>query len=150
MSKKCTTSYNQKRITLVDKSDKEAKAELHVENKEKIKFDVIDFDGCVKPQNTACDYVLVTNKKQSKKNIALYVELKGSDIPKAYKQIEVAAVHYKHQHNNITKTGIVSFTGQFGTPKTKTKLQLLEAKFRKKYNLKMIRQRSPATHRLNV
>lgn len=144
MTKDCSTSYEQKKITLRDPENR-SKAIVKIESNKDIKFDVIDFDGCLMKEKTACDFVVTTEHKE-----ALYVELKGSDLKHAYAQIEAAAVHFKTAHSKHKKTGIISFSGKFGTPKTKTTLNALDRTLKKKYSLTMVRGKTPLTYRLKT
>ncbi|ACS80913.1 hypothetical protein [Maridesulfovibrio salexigens] len=144
MTKDCSTSYEQKKITLRD-PDNKSTAIVKLESNSDIKFDVIDFDGCLMKEKTACDFVVTTEH-----NEALYVELKGSDLKHAYAQIEAAAVHFKKDHSNHKKTGIISFSGKFGTPKTKTTLNALDRNLKKKFSLTIVREKSPLTYKFKT
>lgn len=155
MTKDCSTPYEQRRITLRDPGNR-SKAVVKLEASDDIKFDVIDFDGCLMKEKTACDFIVITEHSKDKnipsteKSEALYVELKGSDLKHAYAQIEAAAKHYRKDHSDHQKTGIISFSGKFGIPKTKTTLNAIDKALKRKYSLTMIKGKSPLTYQFKL
>lgn len=59
-------------------------------NPAKHEFSVVRIDGCIIVNNTACDYLI------SRENlIGVLIELKGTDLPHALKQIELTLEYFK-------------------------------------------------------
>ncbi|WP_320169160.1 hypothetical protein [Maridesulfovibrio sp.] len=138
MVRDCSQTFSKKIHVLQDRKTG-SKASVKIDNKNEEEFTVIEFDGCLILNKTACDYV-VTHKTK-----VIYVELKGSDIRKAHTQIVIAVDHYKKAHGGLSKTGIIAFTGN---PKESTYIQIQKVKLRKSHQLKMICTRSPVTHQI--
>ncbi|WP_321402775.1 hypothetical protein [Maridesulfovibrio sp.] len=138
MPKDCEKLLKKKSHILEDRKTG-SKASVRLENKAQTKFTVIEFDGCKMENQTACDYVVTTEKQ------ALYVELKGSDVRKAHKQVLVAANYYKKSHSSKSKIGIIAFTGR---PKESSFIQTQKRALMLKHKLKIICERSPVTHKL--
>ncbi len=106
------------------------------ENKSKISFLnpnqenilVIKVDGCVVNDNGTlrCDYALIPSDE-----VEIYVELKGSDISHAVKQIESTIELLSEDSKKIKKLCFVVSTR---VPKQTTSVQQLQTRFRKKFN----------------
>lgn len=78
----CETTVNHSKKTLVDKKGGNSKYLIH--NKSKSTYSIIDFENCVykkKQNDTKCDYGVKTDTS------IFYIELKGSDILKGFKQL---------------------------------------------------------------
>ncbi|MGF1519400.1 MAG: hypothetical protein ACFCVB_16590 [Nodosilinea sp.] len=106
------------------------------ENKSKITFLnprqdqvlIIRVDGCVIKNNKIlrCDYAIVPCDE-----VEIYVELKGSDISHAVKQIESTI---KLLSDNPQKTKKLCFVVSTRVPKQSTSVQQLQSQFKKKFN----------------
>lgn len=106
------------------------------ENKSKITFLnpnqdqilLIRVDDCViKDYETLrCDYAIVPCDE-----VEIYVELKGSDISHAVKQIESTI---RLLSNNSQKTKKLCFVVSTRVPKQSTSVQQLQRQFKKKFN----------------
>lgn len=106
------------------------------ENKSKITFLnprqnqvlIIRVDGCVIKDNKIlrCDYAIVPCDE-----VEIYVELKGSDISHAVKQIESTI---KLLSDNPQKTKKLCFVVSTRVPKQSTSVQQLQSQFKKKFN----------------
>jgi hypothetical protein len=106
------------------------------ENKSKITFLnpnqdqvlIIRVDGCVIKDNEIlrCDYAIVPCDE-----IEIYVELKGSDISHAVKQIESTI---KLLSDNPKKIKKLCFIVSTRVPKQSTSVQQLQSQFKKKFN----------------
>ena len=106
------------------------------ENKSKITFInpnqdtilVIRVDGCVIRDNETlrCDYALVLANK-----IEIYIELKGSNVLHAVKQIESTIMLLSDDPQKIKKLCFVVSTR---VPKQTTSIQQLQSQFKKKFN----------------
>lgn len=106
------------------------------ENKSKITFLnpnqdqvlIIRVDGCVIKDNEIlrCDYAIVPCDE-----VEIYVELKGSDISHAVKQIESTIRLLSDNPQKIKKLCFVVSTR---VPKQSTSVQQLQSQFKKKFN----------------
>ena len=106
------------------------------ENKSKITFLnpnedeilIIKVDGCVISDNETlrCDYALIPSDA-----VEIYVELKGSDIAQAVKQIESTIKLLSENPQKIKKLCFVVSTR---VPKQTTSIQQLQSQFKKKFN----------------
>jgi hypothetical protein len=106
------------------------------ENKSKITFLnpnqdqvlIIRVDGCVIKDNEIlrCDYAIVPCDE-----IEIYVELKGSNISHAVKQIESTI---KLLSDNPQKIKKLCFVVSTRVPKQSTSVQQLQSQFKKKFN----------------
>lgn len=90
-------------------------------------FEVVKLDSCrcsvSKPEKERCDYFVKVND-----SLFVLLELKGSDIPKAAKQI-VSSIDITKIANKPFKCFIVKKRGS--VPKSSTTLQLAQAKIKK-------------------
>ena len=106
------------------------------ENKSKITFLnpnedeilIIKVDGCVISDNETlrCDYALIPADA-----VEIYVELKGSDIAQAVKQIESTIKLLSENPQKIKKLCFVVSTR---VPKQTPSIQQLKIQFKKKFN----------------
>lgn len=106
------------------------------ENKSKITFKnpnqhrilVIRIDGCVIKDDEVlrCDYALIPSDE-----VEIYVELKGSEILHAVKQIESTIVLLSDNPQKVRKLCFVVSTR---VPKQTTTVQQLQSQFKKKFN----------------
>lgn len=89
---------------------------------------IIRVDGCVIKDNEIlrCDYAIVPCDE-----IEIYVELKGSDISHAVKQIESTI---KLLSDNPQKIKKLCFVVSTRVPKQSTSVQQLQSQFKKKFN----------------
>ncbi|MEG4804768.1 hypothetical protein QUB63_29290 [Microcoleus sp. ARI1-B5] len=88
----------------------------------------IKVDGCVISDNETlrCDYALIPCDA-----VEIYVELKGSDIAQAVKQIESTIKLLSENPQKIKKLCFVVSTR---VPKQTTSIQQLQSQFKKKFN----------------
>jgi hypothetical protein len=106
------------------------------ENKSKITFLnpnqdqilIIRVDNCVikDDETLRCDYAIVPCDE-----VEIYVELKGSDISHAVKQLESTI---KFLSNNPQKMKKLCFVVSTRVPKQSTSVQQLQSQFKKKFN----------------
>ena len=89
---------------------------------------IIKVDGCVISDNETlrCDYALIPSDA-----VEIYVELKGSDIAQAVKQIESTIKLLSENPQKIKKLCFVVSTR---VPKQATSIQQLQSQFKKKFN----------------
>jgi hypothetical protein len=88
----------------------------------------IKIDGCVISDNNVlrCDYAIVLSNE-----VEIYIELKGSDIPHAVKQIESTIKLLSEDPKKIRKLCFVVSTR---VPKQTTSIQNLQSQFKKNFN----------------
>ncbi|MEG4226233.1 hypothetical protein QUA35_08750 [Microcoleus sp. N9_B2] len=88
----------------------------------------IKVDGCVISDNETlrCDYALIPSAA-----VEIYVELKGSDIEQAVKQIESTIKLLSENPQKIKKLCFVVSTR---VPQQTTSIQQLKIQFKKKFN----------------
>jgi hypothetical protein len=88
----------------------------------------IKVDGCAINENNTlrCDYAIVPSKE-----IEIYVELKGSDISHAVKQIESTIKLLSEDPKKIRKLCFIVSTR---VPKQTTSIQNLKVQFKKNFN----------------
>lgn len=96
------------------------------QNQEKVL--ILKVDGCVISDNETlrCDYALLPSDE-----VEIYVELKGSDITHAVKQIESTIRLLSENSQKIKKLCFVVSTR---VPKQTTSIQQLQSKFKKNFN----------------
>lgn len=106
----------------------ENKSKISFLNPDKETILIIKVDGCVVSENETlrCDYALVPSDE-----VEIYVELKGSDILHAVKQIESTIGLLSEDSQRIKKLCFVVSTR---VPKQTTSIQQLQTRFRKKFN----------------
>ncbi len=107
---------------------KEKKSKITFLNPNKDKIVKIKVDGCVISDNETlrCDYALIPSDA-----VEIYVELKGSDIAQAVKQIESTIKLLSENPQKIKKLCFVVSTR---VPKQTTSIQQLQSQFKKKFN----------------
>jgi hypothetical protein len=107
---------------------KENKSKITFLNPNKDEILKIKVDGCVISDNETlrCDYALIPSDA-----VEIYVELKGSDIAQAVKQIESTIKLLSENPQKIKKLCFVVSTR---VPKQTTSIQQLQSQFKKKFN----------------
>ena len=92
--KKCSTSTRNKIISV-----KEEKNTFRINNKNKIIITEVIVDGClINDHRERCDYLFEINDPFTS---VVYVELKGTDIMKAFKQLGATIGYCKKRHNGF-------------------------------------------------
>ncbi|MEG4326266.1 hypothetical protein [Microcoleus sp. herbarium5] len=107
---------------------KEKKSKITFLNPNQDKIVKIKVDGCVISDNETlrCDYALIPSDA-----VEIYVELKGSDIEQAAKQIESTIKLLSENPQKIKK---LCFGVSTRVPKQTTNIQQLQSQFKKKFN----------------
>jgi len=108
----------------------ERKSKICFLNPDKENILIITVDGCVVKDNETlrCDYAIVPCAA-----IEIYIELKGSEILHAVKQIESTIKLLSNDPQKIKKLCFVVSTR---VPKQTTNIQQLQTHFKKKFNAK--------------
>lgn len=97
----CSTLSTNKIITAEENNRK-----LIINNPSAKKINKVKVDGCLIKQTECCDYlfeVFEVVNQQEKISLVIYLELKGSDIEKAYKQLLTTCEYFKTQRKGIVK-----------------------------------------------
>jgi hypothetical protein len=98
----------------------------------------ITIDDCVLKEGERCDWLIIVNGN----DLSILVELKGSDIDKAYRQLKTS--HQKlTEHLKRHKTWIVSYSG---SPRFNTTIQNLTLRARKDHGSRLLVENSPYLH----
>lgn len=120
---KCELCKTDKKIPL-----EENKCKITFLNPNQDKILIVNVDGCAIDDNETlrCDYALVPFK-----GIEIYVELKGSDVLHAVKQLETTISLLSDNPQIIKKLCFVISTR---VPKQTTSIQQLQSQFKKKFN----------------
>ncbi len=107
---------------------KENKSKITFLNPNQDEILIIKVDGCVISDNETlrCDYALIPSDA-----VEIYVELKGSDIAQAVKQIESTINLLSENPQKIKKLCFVVSTR---VPQQTTSIQQLKIQFKKKFN----------------
>ncbi|MCB9233487.1 MAG: hypothetical protein H6581_17655 [Bacteroidia bacterium] len=98
-------------------------------------------DGCAINQGPKCDYLLIQSS-----GFEHFVELKGVDIPHAFKQIEATILKLSSNPKGIEKHAYIISTS---CPLTTSQIQIQKSKFKKNFNSSLLVKNSPVTSRLN-
>lgn len=106
----------------------ENKSKIIFLNPNQVNILKIRVDGCVISDNDTlrCDYALIPST-----GVEIYVELKGSDIAHAVKQIESTIELLSAAPQKIKKLCFIVSTR---VPKQTTNVQQLQSQFKKKFN----------------
>jgi hypothetical protein len=79
---KCETKNSNSNIVITDPGSKNNRSKFRLDNPKKASIRVIQVDDCAIKEGIRCDYLLILPDGQE-----LYIELKGSDVTHALKQI---------------------------------------------------------------
>jgi hypothetical protein len=120
---KCEKHRNDARIVL-----QENRSKITFLNPLKENIIEIKVDGCAidDPETLRCDYALIPCD-----DVEIYIELKGSDIPHAVKQLESTIQLISDDHR---KTKKLCFVVSTRVPKQTTTIQKLQSHFKTKFN----------------
>ena len=130
----CSEVTNNKKIAVSENGRK-----FTIDNPDRKEVIKIKVDGClIDDDRERCDYlfevIIPDTKDKEAKNIetAIYVELKGSDIEKAFKQIMATLGYLVDRHRQIDKE---CFIVASRVPKASAKTQELAEKLKKSHRL---------------
>jgi len=118
------------------------RSEIIFLNPDAIAVRKIKVDGCVIKDNKTlrCDYILIPGD-----DVEIYIELKGSDINHAVKQIESTI---RKLSENPAKLKKLCFIVSTRVPKQGTNTQNLQVQFKKKFNASFRVKNTPHTYDL--
>ncbi len=112
----------------------EEKSILRLTNKDRVSSTKIKVDGCEITEGIRCDYLHLA------KDLEIYIELKGQDLPHAIKQIEQTIALLSSDARKHKKISYIICTR---SPMSSTEIQNYDKKFRKKYSSRLIIKSSP-------
>ncbi len=111
---------------------------LTIENPSQKKINKIRVDSClINDHRERCDWVFEIFKKSNKQQLvesAIYLELKGKDLEKAYKQLAATLKYLVEKHRKIERLCYVICSR---VPKASPKVQIQKAKFAKTHKVKL-------------
>jgi len=88
----------------------------------------VEVDGCLINDGKRCDYLFEIDK------LVIYVELKGSDIQKAYNQLIATIGYCKHRHDKIVKECYIVASR---VPRAGTDIQTLKKKMASTHKIQL-------------
>lgn len=115
--KRCQTVVSDCRIVIKEKG-----RSLTIWNENRTKYILTRYDGCVKEDELAADFVLSLPGCGD-----LIVELKGVSVDHAYKQVKATARFWSDHHLRCGKMAAVIVCTQY--PRFPTKMQRVQAEF---------------------
>jgi DNA-binding protein len=121
---------------------KENKSKIIFLNPEHLEILVVSIDGCVIKEGLRCDYMLLPNQ-----NVEIYIELKGSDVSHAVKQLESTILKLS---DNVQSKNKLCFVISTRCPKLSTEIQQLKTQFKKKFNANLQIKNIVCTHNLGT
>lgn len=134
----CQTTEKKPNIVISDPTSKNRRSKFRLENPQKASIQVIEVDDCTITQGVRCDYLLILPNGQE-----LYIELKGSDVQHAVKQI-ARTIEKLTQSQSATKLCFIASTR---CPINSAQIQTLKKRFKKKYNAKLTVKNGEIVHR---
>ena len=122
--KKCSEDIKKKIIAV---SENTRKFEIRNDNSRSV--NKVRVDGCLIDDNRErCDYLFEIDK------LVIYVELKGSDIQKAYNQLIATIGYCKHRHDKIAKECYIVASR---VPRAGTDIQTLKKKMANTHKIQL-------------
>lgn len=120
---KCTQTINHKKILIKDKKS----SEITFSNEDCIEITKVKVDDCLEIEGVKCDWLLIISQPY----VEVYIELKGSDVDHAFKQIENTIKFLSKDYKNVIKYCYVITTR---CPLTSAQIQNKQKTFKKHYN----------------
>jgi len=112
--KKCSEKSKNKIIAVSENTRK-----FEIRNDKSRLVYTVEVDGCLINDGKRCDYLFEIDK------LVIYVELKGSDIQKAYNQLIATIGYCKHRHDKSVKECYIVASR---VPRAGTDIQTLKKK----------------------
>ncbi|MDJ0619425.1 MAG: hypothetical protein QNJ63_22220 [Calothrix sp. MO_192.B10] len=140
---KCSEIINHKNISI-----KENKSKITFFNKNSIEVNKVQVDGCLNIPGVKCDWLIIIDKPKDYPNvyIEIYIELKGSDVKHAFKQIENTINNISIDKKDATKYCYVITTR---CPLSSPEIQNKKKNFKKNYNAVLKFQTTVYTENIN-
>ena len=115
---------------------KENKSSFRINNKSKYKVSTVTVDGClIDDARTRCDYLFEIGIPVIS---VRYVELKGSDIEKAYKQLGATVGYCREHYAKLPSLSQSCYIVASRVPRSGPKTQELKKKFAKAFDIQLI------------
>lgn len=127
MKDQCVTRSSKPVFVFVD-----AKSRVEIKNPDRVEAIEIQVDGCEITDGLRCDYLLLI------KNLELFIELKGSDVRHAFKQLEASM----QQLGDVQRT-TRCYVACTRSPLCSTEIQHYQKQFRKDFRAELIIKSSP-------
>jgi len=139
----CSEKINYKNISLQEK-----KSKIILSNKDLIEVTKVKVDKCLHIPEVKCDWlVIIDNPKDYPDTyIEIYIELKGSDIKHAFKQIENTIKHISRDVQKAAKYCYVIFANK--CPLSSPEIQNHKKYFKKNYNAVLKVERTETSENL--
>ena len=115
-----------------------------LKNPKGIKVRVVEIDGCVIKEGPRCDWLFVATGDPTE----IYVELKGSDIGHAIKQIKATIPQVSENARSVPKQCYI--VGRRVPPGARPQVQLAQLRFPRAYSAKLMVRNSVAEHELGA
>ncbi len=112
----------------------ENKSKCVIENPNQFTIYIVQVDGCAIKEGLRCDYLVFPEPKDIKKNLEIYIELKGSKISHAIEQLEATMRKLSDDSAKSEKVCIIVSTR---CPITGNDIQNFKKKFKTTYNAKL-------------
>ncbi len=124
----CSEKINHKNISFQEK-----KSKITLSNKDLIEVTKVQVDNCLDIQGVKCDWLVIIDnpKGYSDTCIEIYIELKGSDVKHAFKQIENTIINISRDIQKAAKYCYVITTR---CPLISPEIQNKKKYFKNKYN----------------
>jgi hypothetical protein len=136
----CEETKTDSIIVISDPDSKNNRSKFRLKNPEQISVRVVRVDGCAIKEGIRCDFLLVLPDQQE-----IYIELKGSNVSHAVKQIARAIDLLACNCHSIHKLCFIASTR---CPINSTETQILRKKFRQKYNATLTIKNGEIVHNL--
>lgn len=123
---KCSTFRKDKVITV------SAGRTFEIKNKHLRQINEVEVDGClIDDDRERCDYLFEVSDPMI---LVVYLELKGKNVEKAYKQLESTMICCKERHKDIKKHCHIVASR---VPKSGPSTQVLKMRMKRKYKVKL-------------
>lgn len=119
----CSQKINYKKILVKEKKS----SEITFSNEDLVEVTKVQVDNCLEIQGVKCDWLIIISEPY----IEIYIELKGSDVDHAFKQVENTIKFLSKDYKNVIKYCYVITTR---CPLTSAQIQNQQKNFKKDYN----------------
>lgn len=126
----CETTSTDPNIVVSDTHNQNSRSRFRLHNPTKLSIKIVRVDDCVIREGIRCDYLILTPNGEE-----MYVELKGSDVRHAVKQIARSIDLLTCTCQPVPKKCFIASTR---CPINSTEIQNLKKKFRRQYNAELV------------
>lgn len=139
---KCEQVRKDSKIVITDPGSGNNRSKFRLENPNQLKIKVIQVDDCVIRQGMRCDYLVITPSQNNGQEI--YIELKGSDVKHAAKQI-ATSIQQLTDNMSVSKLCFIASTR---CPINSTEIQNIKKKFKQQYKAKLTIKNGEIIHKV--